>query len=35
MIENLKRNWNINIKRSIMLGDKFSDEKSAKKSGIF
>ena len=34
MIENLKRNWNINIKRSIMVGDKFSDEKCAKKSGI-
>ena len=34
MIENLKKNWNIDIKKSIMIGDKISDEKCASKSKI-
>ena len=34
MVENLKKNWNINIKKSFMVGDKSSDEKCANKSGI-
>ena len=34
MIENLKKNWNINIKKSIMIGDKLSDRQCAEKSEI-
>ena len=34
MIENLKKNWNINVKNSVMIGDKLSDEKCEIKSNI-
>ena len=34
MIENLKKNWNIDIRRSIMIGDKLSDKKCANKSDL-
>ena len=34
MIENLKNNWDIDLKNSFMIGDKLSDELAAKKSGI-
>ena len=34
MIEDLKKNWNIDIRKSIMIGDKISDKKCASKSKI-
>ena len=34
MVENLKKNWNINLKKSIMIGDKISDKKCAIKSKL-
>ncbi len=34
MIEDLKKSWNIDIKKSIMIGDKLSDKKCANKSKI-
>jgi len=34
MIENIKCNWDINRKKSLMIGDKISDEIAAKKSGL-
>ena len=34
MIENLKNNWDINLNKSFMIGDKLSDELAAKKSGL-
>lgn len=34
MIENLKKNWMVDVKKSIMFGDNMSDQKAAKKSYI-
>ena len=34
MIENIKNNWDINWKKSFMIGDKKSDQLAAKKSGL-
>ena len=34
MIENIKTNWDLNLKRSFMIGDKVSDQLAAKKSNI-
>jgi len=34
MIENIKLNWDIDKKKSFMIGDKISDEIAAKKSGL-
>ncbi len=34
MIESLRKNWNIDIKKSIMIGDKVSDKQCADKSKI-
>ena len=34
MIESIKKKWNIDLKRSFMIGDKLSDEKCSKKSKI-
>ena len=34
MVERLKKGWEINLRKSIMVGDKKSDELCAKKSGI-
>ena len=34
MIENIKNNWDINIKNSFMIGDKVSDKLASKKSKI-
>lgn len=34
MIESLFREWNLNRKKSLMIGDKITDEKAAKKSNV-
>ena len=34
MVENLKKNWNLNLRKSIMIGDKLSDKECAQKSDI-
>ena len=34
MIENIKTNWDLNLKKSFMIGDKVSDQLAAKKSNI-
>ena len=34
MIENIKNNWDLNLKKSFMIGDKISDFKAAKKSKL-
>jgi len=34
MIENIKCNWDINLEKSFMIGDKKSDQLAAKKSGL-
>ena len=34
MIENIKLNWDINRKKSFMIGDKITDELAAKKSKL-
>ncbi len=34
MIENIKYNWDLDFKKSIMIGDKFTDMLAAKKSKI-
>ncbi len=35
MIENIKKKWHINLKRSFMIGDQISDQLCAKKSKIY
>lgn len=35
MIENIKKNWIIDKKRSFMIGDKISDKLAAEKSKIY
>lgn len=35
LIENLKKNWHINLKKSFMIGDKISDKLAAKKSSLY
>lgn len=35
MILDIIKNWNINLKKSFMIGDKFSDKLAAKKSNIY
>ena len=32
MIENIKANWDINLKKSFMIGDKPNDMKASKKA---
>ena len=34
MIENLKKKWDINIKKSFFIGDKYTDELAARKSNL-
>ena len=34
MIENLKKKWDINLKRSFFIGDKNTDELAARKSNL-
>ena len=34
MIENIKSSWDLNFKKSFMIGDKITDEKAAKKSNL-
>ena len=34
MIENIKLNWDVNKKKSFMIGDKISDKLAAKKSEL-
>lgn len=34
MVEELKKDWEVDWKRSFMIGDKISDELCSKKSGI-
>lgn len=34
MIESIKKTWNIDLKKSFMIGDKLSDEKCSRKSNI-
>ena len=34
MIENIKSNWDLNVKKSFMIGDKISDKLAANKSKI-
>ena len=34
MIENIKSNWDLNIKKSFMIGDKISDKLASQKSNI-
>ena len=34
MIENIKSNWDLDLKNSFMIGDKISDKKSAEKSNL-
>ena len=33
MIKKILKKWNIDIKKSFMLGDKISDKQAAKKTG--
>ena len=35
MIKNILKNWNIDLKRSFMLGDMPSDKIAAKKSNLY
>ena len=35
MIERIKLNWDINIKKSFMIGDKETDKLCAKKSNLY
>ena len=35
MIKNIFKNWHIKKNKSFMIGDKISDEKAAKKSGLY
>ena len=35
MIEDLKKNWDIDLSKSFMIGDKLSDKISAEKSNIY
>jgi D,D-heptose 1,7-bisphosphate phosphatase len=35
MIKEIQKEWNIDITRSIMIGDKFTDKTAAEKSGIY
>ena len=35
MIKSILREWDIDIKKSIMIGDKDSDKRAAKKSNLF
>ena len=35
MIKKILKNWNINIKKSFMLGDKKTDKIAAKKSRLY
>ena len=34
MIENLKKRWDINLKKSFFIGDKYTDELAARKSSL-
>jgi D,D-heptose 1,7-bisphosphate phosphatase len=34
MIENLKKKWDVNIKKSFFIGDKYTDELAARKSNL-
>ena len=34
MIENIKLNWDLDLKKSFMIGDKITDKLAAQKSGI-
>ena len=35
MIKKILKKWNVNLKKSFMLGDQISDELAAKKSGLY
>ena len=35
MIKKILKKWNIDIKKSFMLGDKISDKQAAKKTGLY
>ena len=34
MLESIKKKWNIDLKKSFMIGDKISDERCSRKSNI-
>ena len=34
MVENIKKNWHLNLNKSFMIGDKLSDKKCAEKSNL-
>ena len=34
MVENIKKNWHLNLDKSFMIGDKPSDKKCAEKSNL-
>ena len=35
MIEKIKRQWHLNLKKSFMIGDQNSDKICARKSGLY
>jgi histidinol phosphatase-like enzyme len=35
MIEDLKKNWDIDLSKSFMIGDKLSDKTAAEKSNLY